>query len=140
MREQTPIVLACLDKEIIGYLVYDVVPECYLFEHLFVRPDYRGQFIGSVLMKNLTDKIKGPDNGFLRNYIMCFIEDFLGEGIDKVKFLRKMGFMVVEYADDAVILHYSRPEANVLRIVTSDRMKPYYPESLHYEVDDDSEG
>jgi N-acetylglutamate synthase-like GNAT family acetyltransferase len=139
IKDQTPVVVACMGETIAGYLVYDLMPECYFFDHVFVAPEYRGNLIGSALMKMLTSKVGGGDDGVKRLFIMTIVDDFLGEGIDKARFLRKIGFNVVSYLGEGAILHYERPEVNVARIVASDRMKPWFPESLHYEVDDDSE-
>jgi N-acetylglutamate synthase-like GNAT family acetyltransferase len=131
MVDQVPIILAEIDGEIIAYLIYNCTDYCYEFDHVYVAEPYRKKYVASALMLLLTNKIMGEDDGFKRLFVECVVQEKdLARTIEKVKFLRKLGFTVVEIDEDGYLLRYERPEVAVMRITASNRMEAWYPESF----------
>lgn len=82
-------------------------------------------------MRLLTQKILGHDDGFKRLYIETSVKEAdMAKSLEKVKFLRKMGFTVLSFEDNEYTLRYERPEISVMRITASDRQSSLFPETF----------
>jgi GNAT superfamily N-acetyltransferase len=137
-KDSAVMIIAEIDGEIAGYLIYITVVDGYILEKIFVCPEYRKRGAGEFLLRLLTSKIHGEMDDFKRIFVETYVSKRKSpEGLDKIRFLRKMGFMVIGYDKDTATLRYEVAELSVPRIVLSDRFKPWYPEGLPYEVNDD---
>lgn len=134
LQDGVPIVVAVVQGKIAGYLVYDIPPDVYVLEHIFVQPEMRGKYISIVLMMALTSKLKGTIDFDRKTIVTRVLERNTPKGVDKIKYLRKMGFVLLGFEDADALLVYEVPELGVLRIVKSDRNVCQFPEYLPYEV------
>lgn len=140
LKDQAIIIVAESQNEIIGYLVYFTVVDGYLFDHVFVKPDFRGKGFGDYLTRLLMHKIMGNLDQFKRIFVEAIVEKKdSAKGLDKIRFLRKMGFAVIGYEEGSAILRFERGELAVSRILDSDRMKPYFPDGLHFSFTEDED-
>lgn len=140
LKDGAVIVIAEVGEQIAGYLVYFTLAEGYFLDHVFVKPDFRGTGIGEYLTRLLMSKILGKVDEFKRIFVETIVDKRKSPaGLDKIRFLRKMGFMVIDHEGNSALLRFERGAVAVARIVESDRMKPWYPEGLHFTITDEEE-
>jgi len=126
-----PMLIAEDGQRPIGYLAYTHTSDSYELLRLYVSPKYRNTGVGSSLLKLLLFKVRGPIHPMKRLSVECFIEKKDSkEGLDKINFFRKMGFMLVGYDEDIAILQYDHPTEAVARIVSSNRLVPWLGEEV----------
>jgi GNAT superfamily N-acetyltransferase len=140
LKDGAVIVIAESDGEIAGYLVYFTLEEGYFLDHVFVKPDFRSNGFGDYLTRLLMTKIMGKVDEFKRIFVEAVVDKRKSPaGLDRIKFLRKMGFMLIGYEGNSAILRFERASVAIARIVDSDRMKPWYPESIHFSFTEEEE-
>lgn len=133
LQDCVPIIIAEVEKSIVGYIVYDIDIDGYFLDHVFVVPKYRMQSIARFLVNCVLSKINTEN----RTSVLCQIpEKDSKRGLDKIKFCRKLGFTLIGYDEDDALLVYDLPRAAIHRIQLSDRMAEWFPESLPFEIEE----